>query len=121
MNINMTFKHMDATEALKTHVNEKTAKILKFLKGEVEANWVFYLAGDEHVADLRIQGPRIDYFGQARTENMYHSIDAAIVKIEKQLKKHKEILKDHIHRERKAADKVNGGGGKTKAADDSEE
>ncbi|MBI2604869.1 MAG: ribosome-associated translation inhibitor RaiA [Deltaproteobacteria bacterium] len=117
----MTFKHMDATEALKTHVNEKTAKILKFLKGEVEANWVFYLAGDEHVADLRIQGPRIDYFGQARTENMYHSIDAAIVKIEKQLKKHKEILKDHIHRERKAADKVNGGGGKTKAADDSEE
>ena len=121
MNIHMTFKHMDATEALKAHVNEKTAKILKFLRGEVEANWVFYLAGDQHVADLRIKGPRLDYFGQARTENMYHSIDEAIVKIEKQLKKHKEILKDHLHRERKDAAKINGGSGKAKNTDDSEE
>jgi ribosomal subunit interface protein len=40
----------------------------------------------------------MDYFGQAETENLYSAVDAAIEKIERQLRKHKEIVRDHLHR-----------------------
>lgn len=100
MKIHMTFKHMDATEALKNQVNEKSERLKRFVGTDTEANWVCYLDGDMHVADLKVKGPHIDYFAQSKTEDMYRSIDEASEKVEKQLKKNKEILKDHIHRSR---------------------
>lgn len=98
MDLHMTFKHMEATDALKAHVKEQTDKLKKFLNGPAEAHWIFYVDADTHVADLRIQGPHLDFFAQARTSDLYVSIDEAITKVEKQLRKHKEKLKDHLHR-----------------------
>lgn len=100
MHIHMTFKHMDATEALKTHVNEKSERLRKFIGENVECTWIFFIEADDHVADLRVHGPHIDYFAQAKTGDLYQSIDEAVTKIEKQLRKHKEIVKDHLHRNR---------------------
>ena len=100
MNIHMTFKHMDATEALKTHVNDQSERIKKFVPMQSEATWTFYVDADVHTADLRVHGPHIDYFAQAKSPNLYQSIDQAIDKIERQLKKHKEIVKSHARKER---------------------
>lgn len=100
MEIHMAFRQMDATDALKNHVNDKTEKLKKFLSNVTHLNWIFYVSGDEHVADLRVQGPHVDFFAQSKTPDMYQSIDDVVSKIEKQLRKHKEILKDHIHRNR---------------------
>jgi putative sigma-54 modulation protein len=98
MNINYTFKKMDATEALKARVKERTEKLQKFLGKVSECAWVFFVEADEHVAEMRVTGPHIDYFAQAKTSDMYASIDECVDKIEKQLRKHKEIVKDHLHR-----------------------
>jgi putative sigma-54 modulation protein len=100
MNIHMTFKKMDATEALKTHVNDRTERLKKFVGSQTEFLWVFYLEADDHVADLRVQGPHIDVFAQAKSNDMYLSIDEVSEKIERQLRKNKEIVKDHLHRSR---------------------
>jgi putative sigma-54 modulation protein len=100
MQIHMTFRQMDATESLKQHVTDKTERLKKFVPDQVEAHWVFYVEADIHVADLRVQGPHIDYFGQAKTTDLYQSIDDVVEKVEKQLRKHKEIVKDHLHRNR---------------------
>lgn len=100
MNIHMTFRQMDATEALKTRVNEMSEKLRIFIPSQTEVTWICYVDADVHVADLRLSGPHIDYFVQAKTGDLYQSIDEAADKMEKQLKKHKEILKDHIHRNR---------------------
>ena len=103
MKIHMTFKHMDATQSLKTHVNEKSERLKKFITDSVECTWIFYLEADVHVADLRVHGPHIDYFAQAKTLDLYSSIDEAVEKVEKQLRKHKEIVKDHLHRGNRAS------------------
>ena len=100
MNIHMTFKHMDATEALKAHVNEKSERLRKFLNDATDCSWIFFLEADVHVADVRIKGPHLDFFAQAKTGDLYQSIDDAVIKVEKQLRKHKEIVKDHLHRSR---------------------
>ena len=98
MKIHMTFKHMDATDALKNHVNDRSEKLKKFVGEATDVNWIFYIEADNHVADLTVQGPHVDLFAQAKTGDMYQSIDEAVDKIEKQLRKQKEIVKDHLHR-----------------------
>ncbi len=99
MKIHMTFKHMDATEPLKRHVNEKSERFKKFITESVDCTWICFLEADVHVAEVRVHGPHIDYFAQAKTDDLYQSIEDAVEKMEKQLRKHKEILKDHHHRD----------------------
>lgn len=100
MNIHMTFKQMDATEALKSHAADRTERLKKFVGSQTEFLWVFFIEAENHVADLRVQGPHIDFFAQAKSNDMYQSIDDVTDKIERQLRKNKEIVKDHLHRSR---------------------
>lgn len=100
MQIHMTFKHMDATESLKSAVNSRSDKLKRFLATDAELHWVFYLEADTHVADLRIQAPHLDLFAQSKTDDLYESIEEVSDKIEKLLIKNKEITKDHLHRKR---------------------
>ncbi|HRK02163.1 MAG TPA: ribosome-associated translation inhibitor RaiA [Oligoflexia bacterium] len=100
MQIHITFKHMDATEALKKHTEEKTAKLEKFANGPFNADWVLVVNAKEHAAELRVHGPNLDYFAHAKTSDMYVSIDEVVSKLETQLRRHKEIVKDHLHRKR---------------------
>lgn len=98
MQINIAFRHMDATDALKTHVQEKSEKLRKYLGGEAQLTWTFSVDAGVHVADVHAKGPHIDFFAESKTEDMYQSIEEATDKLEKQLRKNKEILKDHLHR-----------------------
>jgi ribosome-associated translation inhibitor RaiA len=40
----------------------------------------------------------MDYFGEEVSEDLHISIDRVIEKIERQLRKHKEIVRDHLHK-----------------------
>lgn len=98
MQVHVTFKQMDATEALKNHANEKTAKLEKFVGGPFTADWVLVVEAKEHIAEVRVHGPHIDFFAEAKTDDMYRSIEDAVDKVERQLRRHKETLKDHLGR-----------------------
>lgn len=100
MQIHVTFKHMDATEALKSHVNDKTERLKKFCGDSTEFTWFLFVEANLHVAELRVHGPHLDHFAAAKTADMYQSIEDVVDKLEKQLRKHKEIVKDHLHRNR---------------------
>ena len=95
MIINVSFRHMEASEALKEYVNDKSEKFKKYFQGKVHATWSFVVEKQEHIAHCHLVGNNMDYFGEAKTEDMYASVDLALEKIEKQLKKHKEIVTNH--------------------------
>lgn len=99
MQVHMTFKHMDSSDAVKNHAQAKSEKISKYVNGDsYQVDWTFGVEAQVHIADLRIHGPHIDYHSEARTADLYQSIDEALDKIETQLRRHKEKLKDHLHR-----------------------
>ncbi|MGE4232411.1 MAG: ribosome-associated translation inhibitor RaiA [Bacteriovoracia bacterium] len=100
MKLHMTFKQMDATDALKSHIEGCSKKLEKYLSGDYEASWTCFLEGQQQVADIKVVGPHVDCFAQAKSDDLYRSIDEASEKAEKQLRKHKEILKNHLHRDR---------------------
>ena len=50
---------------------------------------------EERVAHCHLVGNNMNYFGEASTEDLRTSIDQALEKIEKQIKKHHDIVTSH--------------------------
>ncbi len=96
MQVNITFRNMFATDALRNHVQDKLGKVVdKYLDKVTEAHVTLSLERYLHHADVNLHAGHFHVRGKEKSEDMYASIDMAIDKIEKQLKKHKERLKNH--------------------------
>jgi ribosome hibernation promoting factor len=95
MQVNITFRHLDSTEALKAYAREKLEHMQRYIDRPGEAHVVLYVDRLEHHADINLQAGGFHLRGQAKSEDMYASIDLAADKIQKQLKKHKDKLKSY--------------------------
>ena len=96
MQVNITFRNMFATDALRNHVHDKLSKVVdKYLDKVTEAHVTLSLERYLHQADVNLHAGQFHVRGKDKSEDMYASIDIAIDKIERQLKKHKERLKNH--------------------------
>ncbi|MFL5302357.1 MAG: ribosome hibernation-promoting factor, HPF/YfiA family [Anaeromyxobacteraceae bacterium] len=95
MQVNITFRHLESTEALKSYAREKVEHVQKFIDRPSEVHVVLYVDNLEHHADINLKAGPFHLRGQAKSEDMYASIDLATDKIQKQLKKHKDKVKNH--------------------------
>jgi ribosome hibernation promoting factor len=98
MQLSTTFRHMDASQAVREYTAERLEKIRKYFnKGPISAHAVFSVErGFHHVADLNITLPNgIAINAKETTEDMYSSIDLAAARIERQVRKWKEKIRDH--------------------------
>jgi putative sigma-54 modulation protein len=101
MYLNISFKQIDPSDAIKTYATEKSDKLAKYFRGRISVSWIFSMERQNFVAHCHLVGNNMDYFGEARTTDLHASVDEAIDRIEKQLRKHKEIVKGHhLHRDR---------------------
>ncbi len=89
MNISITFRHMDGTEAVKGYANEKISKLQKYLRQAMSAQVTLSVEGLDHIADVRIQAGPGNYHANERNHDMYASIDLVIDKLERQIKSEK--------------------------------
>jgi putative sigma-54 modulation protein len=77
-------------------VQDKLSKVVdKYLDKVTEAHVTLSLERYLHHADVNLHAGHFYVRGKEKSEDMYASIDLAIDKIEKQLKKHKERLRNH--------------------------
>ncbi|MDP3236319.1 MAG: ribosome-associated translation inhibitor RaiA [Myxococcales bacterium] len=100
MQMNITFRHVDPIESLKTYAQEKVERVNKYLDTASEAHVVLSVEKHHHQADITIHSGRYMLRGKERTQDMYASIDLAMDKIERQLKRYKERLKEKHGRDR---------------------
>lgn len=94
MQTSVTFRHMDATEALKSHAVEKAERVSKFLasNANADAHIVLSLERYLHKAEININAHGLIICGKELSSDMYNSIDRAIEKIEKQIKRYRDRL-----------------------------
>jgi len=98
MQLSTTFRHMDASQAVREYAADKLEKIRKYFnKDPIHAHAVFSVErGFHHVADLNITLPSgIVINAKETTEDMYSSIDLAAARIERQVRKWKDKIRDH--------------------------
>ncbi|MFQ5735731.1 MAG: ribosome hibernation-promoting factor, HPF/YfiA family [Thermodesulfobacteriota bacterium] len=95
MQVNVTFRHIETSEPLRSYAEEKTARLAKYLAEPVEVHWVLTVEKIRHIADATVVGNGVTIKAQADTQDMYSAIDTVIEKLEKQVRKHKEKVKAH--------------------------
>ena len=97
MQFSVTFRHMEATEALKTYAKEKLGRIKKYFPDPISVNIVMSTErGYNHRCDVTMQLHNgLTVAGHEATENMYSSIDLVTAKIERQVRRYKDKLRSH--------------------------
>lgn len=93
---------MHSSDFLQGFIQEKTQTFNKYFNGKVTLKWTLSAVKLGKVAHLHLVGNHMDYFAEANTSDFRASIEEVIDKIERQIRKHKEILKDHLHKNRSA-------------------
>ncbi len=106
MQVNITFRHLDPTEALKAHVRDRVEHVQRYIDRPSEAHAVLHVENLDHHAEITVKAGRFLLRGSSKSQDMYASIDAAAEKIERQLKKHKDKLKSYKLPERQNGQKI---------------
>ena len=86
MNITITFRHMDATDAVKAYATEKVAKLQRFLRTPMKGQVTLSCQQDRlHSVEVDIHAGHAHFHAHETCEDMYASIDKVIDKIERQI------------------------------------
>jgi putative sigma-54 modulation protein len=94
MQISVTFRQLEPSEALKNYVSERLTKFKRYLDGPVEAHVVLGLEKFRHLADVTISSNGRVLKAREENADMYAAIDLVVDKIDLQLKKVRERLRD---------------------------
>ncbi|RYG17526.1 ribosome-associated translation inhibitor RaiA [bacterium] len=86
MNIAITFRQMDATEAMKAHATEKFGKLQKYLRQPMQAQITLGLSGRAHTVEAEVHSGEAHHHAHDETESMYASIDSVVAKLEAQIR-----------------------------------
>lgn len=95
MNVAVMFRHIDSSDALRNYVTEKVERVRKYLIEPIEVHWVLSVEKFRHIADVTIVANGITIKGEEQTEDLYSAIDKVMDKIEQQVRKYKEKIKNH--------------------------
>ena len=94
MQTSVTFKNIDPTDTLKSYVRDKLDRFDRFLDNPAEANVVLLVEKFRHIAEININGDRLTINGKEETNDMYSAIDMVLDKLEKQIKKNKQKIRE---------------------------
>lgn len=92
MQVVVTGKNVDVTDALKDRAVKKLQKLDKYFYSELEARVLLEVERGFHKAEILIPFRDILFRAEESTPDMYISIDNAVDKIEKQILKYKTRL-----------------------------
>ncbi|MFH1076912.1 MAG: ribosome-associated translation inhibitor RaiA [Pseudomonadota bacterium] len=93
MQVSVTFKKIDPSDALKSYVGEKLNRLEKYLDNPAEASVMLSVEKFRHIAEVVVVGDGLKVKGTEETDNMYSAIDMVLDKLEKQIKKNKDRFK----------------------------
>jgi putative sigma-54 modulation protein len=87
MQVVVTFRNIEATEALREHAVARLQRVQKFMRRPIEAHVVLAVVKHRHVAEVTVMANRMTFNATEETDDLYSAIDLAMSKIERQVKK----------------------------------
>ena len=95
MQINLTGHHVEITDALRQYVQSKIERLERHFDSVTNVHVVLSVEKLQQKAEATMHVSGADVFADAVHEDMYAAIDALADKLDRQVKKHKEKLKEH--------------------------
>jgi len=93
--IMVTGRNVHVTEAMKQYALEKIGKIERFGLRLIDVQVIMDIQKLEHRVDIILKVDHIKIKSQALSENMYASIDKAIDKMQNQIRRYHDRIRDH--------------------------
>jgi putative sigma-54 modulation protein len=99
MQLEITGHHLEVTDSLNTYIREKAERLMRHFDQVINIHFILEVQKLRHKAEasLHVSGSHI--FADASANDMYAAIDALADKLDRQIVKHKEKLKDHHRQE----------------------
>ena len=85
MNLNITFRHMDPSDAVKRHVTAKLQKLERFLRQPMTARVTLSHDKLEHTVEVRLSSGGQHHEAKECSEDLYASLDLVIDKLGRQI------------------------------------
>lgn len=95
MNLTVTGRHMEMTDALKSYVEGGLGKISTHFNRVIDADVVLSVEKHRHIAEINLHANGIRIHGQETSSDMYASVDAVLAKLDRQIKKYKDRINRH--------------------------
>ena len=93
MQLSVTFRNMEPSEALKNYGHERSGKLSKYIDKPVESQVILTVHKFRQIVDVVINVDGLRIAGQEAHEDMYAAIDLVMDKIERQVKKYREKIR----------------------------
>lgn len=95
MQVSVTFRHVDATPALKSHAEDRLGRLAKYVHRPGVAHVVLSVEKDRHTAEITWQADHESLFAKEETGDLYAAIDLAVAKLEHQAQRLKQRRDTH--------------------------
>src|SRR5690242_12660814 len=95
MQVSVTFRHIEATDALRVHAERRVERIAKYVHRPIDAHVILSVNKRRHAAEIVLNADRTTLSAKEETGDLYSAIDLAAEKLEQQARKHTSKLKQH--------------------------
>lgn len=104
MQTQFVFRHMDSSDAVRNYAEERLTKIKRYFSDPLKVSCVFSVEKINHIAqfDVTLRNG-LTLHSSEQTESMYSSIDLALAKMERQVRRYKDRITNHKPHKGRAA------------------
>ena len=95
MQVSVTGHHVEVTDSLRNHVQEKIGKLKRHFDNVTDVHVILTVEKLEQKAEATVQVSGAKLFADDVQEDMYQAIDNMIDKLDRQIIKHKEKTGSH--------------------------
>jgi putative sigma-54 modulation protein len=110
MKIRVTARHFELAPELKEYVEAKILRLAHYFDRVDEANVVFEEEGHRSIADVTVHAARAVVSSEQSADDFRLAFDRALEKVERQIRRYKERMRDRKHGDATAAAAAAAGG-----------
>lgn len=90
MKLTVTGRNIEITDGIREHLKNKMDKTIPGMGEEADIHVALSVEKHRHFAEVTVKTKGFSVHSKEETDDLYASMDNALIKIEKQLRKHKE-------------------------------
>ncbi len=101
MKLDIFFKNLEATDAIKNYIEKRVKKFTRILGDDIEVKVTLMTEKFRQIVEIIINYKGVLIKGIESSNDMYSAIDLVVDKVERQMKKYREKLKERKYENRK--------------------
>lgn len=97
MNLKIHGHHLEVTPALRTYVEDKLTRIRRHFDNVIDADVVLSVDKLQQKAEITLRVRGSSLHAECTDDDLYASIDSMMDKLDRQVLRHKDRVKNHDH------------------------